>query len=278
MKTRESFRLVSIIFYLLLFFVINQSLSYADVETVGYWELKAEQCRAVDVSGNIAYFGMLDTLVIADFSDPSNPVVLSKILLSFIRIYDIAVSGIYVYAVTGSYGLHIIDVSDPSAPFEVGYWNNGTYSYGVAVSGNYAYIADRLIGLRVIDVTDPTLPEEVGSCDTDDQAMDIAVSGHYVYVADRSGGLRIIDVTDPSNPWETSSFLTWTRALGVAVSGNYAYVADRWDGLFVIDVFDPESPELMGVRMPEPISDFNIQLRESLYPEIMHTSLVVLKV
>ncbi|MBN2028852.1 hypothetical protein JW824_01275, partial [bacterium] len=261
MKTRQILRLVSIIFCLLLFSLINQSLSYADVETIGYWKLKAEQCRAVDVSGNIAYFGMLDTLVIADFSDPSDPVVLSKMSLSFITIYDIAISGIYVYAVSGPDGLYIIDASNPSTPIEVSHYETEHWAYGVDVSGDYVYIADGYSGLRVIDVSDPTSPEVVGFFDTEDRAQDVVVSGNYAYVADRYGGLRVIDVSDPELPAEVSSWFAYSQVLGLAVSGNYVYMADYWDGLRVIDVSDPELPAEVGFCIPELVSEFRMNLR-----------------
>jgi hypothetical protein len=39
-------------------------------------------------------------------------------------------------------GLRVIDVSNPSNPREVGFFDTPGYAYGVYVSGNYAYVAD----------------------------------------------------------------------------------------------------------------------------------------
>jgi hypothetical protein len=46
--------------------------------------------------------------------------------------------------------LRIIDVSNPAAPSETGFFDTGENAYGVAVSGNYAYLADGDDGLYII--------------------------------------------------------------------------------------------------------------------------------
>jgi hypothetical protein len=38
--------------------------------------------------------------------------------------------------------LRVIDVSNPSSPREVGFYDTPGWAYGVAVSGSYAYVAD----------------------------------------------------------------------------------------------------------------------------------------
>ncbi len=85
----------------------------------------------------------------------------------------------------------MIDVSDPSNPHEVGYYETPERAYGVYVSGNYAYVAARDSGLRVIDVSEPSNPHEVGYYETPGWAEDVYVSGDYAYVADDRAGLQI---------------------------------------------------------------------------------------
>jgi hypothetical protein len=56
--------------------------------------------------------------------------------------YDVKVVGNYAYCATGLSGLSIVNISDPAAPTEVGFYDTPGYANGVAVSGNYAYVAD----------------------------------------------------------------------------------------------------------------------------------------
>ena len=77
---------------------------------------------------------------------------------------DVEVVGRYVYAAL-SYGLDILDVSDPTHPLPVGSYDNSGRAYAVAVSGDYVYIAGDT-GLVVLDVSDPANPKRVGEHDT----------------------------------------------------------------------------------------------------------------
>ncbi|RMF54336.1 MAG: T9SS C-terminal target domain-containing protein [Calditrichaeota bacterium] len=60
------------------------------------------------------------------------------------------VSGSQAYVADGEAGLRIIDVNDPSAPVEVGFYDTGGEAWGVYVSGNLAYVADVEDGLYII--------------------------------------------------------------------------------------------------------------------------------
>ena len=60
----------------------------------------------------------------------------------------------------------MINVANPAAPAEVGFYDTPGYAYGVAVAGSYAYVADGDAGLRVINVANPAAPVEVGFYDT----------------------------------------------------------------------------------------------------------------
>jgi hypothetical protein len=105
------------------------------------------------------------------------------------------VSGNYAYVADGGAGLRVIDVSNPTNPREVGFFDTPGTARGVYVSGNYAYVADAGAGLRVIDVSNPTNPREVGFFDTPDFAWGVYVSGNYAFVSDMSGGLFILRFT-----------------------------------------------------------------------------------
>jgi hypothetical protein len=95
-------------------------------------------------------------------------------------------------------GLQVIDVSDPTAPLEIGSLviTGGPRGYGgsraVEVVGDLVYVAAGSAGLRVIDVSDPTAPMELGAANTG-WATSSAVVGSVAYVANQLGGLAIID-------------------------------------------------------------------------------------
>jgi len=193
------------------------------------------------------------------------------------------VSGSYAYVADAGGGLRIIDISDPSSPFEVSHVNLTHYAHDVVISGSYAYIANGERGLRVINISDPLSPYQIGGCDTPDYAYSVDVSGSYAYIADKSGGLRIIDVSLPYSPSEASCCSTPYSARDVTVSGIYAYVADGFGGLRVIDISNPLSPYEFGHYITAYFShgvtasgsyiyvadeDAGLQIYENLYTEI----------
>ena len=45
----------------------------------------------------------------------------------------------------------MIDISDPSNPAEVGWYNTPSWGYGIFASGKYAYVADGVCGLQIYE-------------------------------------------------------------------------------------------------------------------------------
>jgi len=150
------------------------------------------------------------------------------------------------YVADYSFGLRIIDVSNPSSAVEVGYCNTPGYAWDVQVVGTLAYVADGSSGLRIIDVSNPSSAVEVGYYDTPSNALDVQVVGTLAYVADHYSGLRIIDVSDPAAPVEVGYYDTSGHAHGMQVVGTLAYVADYSSGLRIIDVSNPATPVEVG--------------------------------
>jgi hypothetical protein len=178
------------LFSALIFFIPYKNYAQSNnVKLIGRWAKGPCYAAAIDVS--IGYFGNGSYLEIVDFSNPSQPVELGKIVLPSV-VHGVAISENYTYVEDWSEGLRIIDISNPSSPTEAGFFNTAGSAYGVAVSGNYAYVADDDDGLRIIDISTPSSPTEAGFFDTGGSAFSVAVNGNYAYVADGADGLYIL--------------------------------------------------------------------------------------
>ncbi|HNV13004.1 MAG TPA: prepilin-type N-terminal cleavage/methylation domain-containing protein [bacterium] len=106
--------------------------------------------RTIFISGNFAYVGGGEGLIIIDISDPSNPIQrgtanFGNLSNSNSRFY---VSGNYVYSVVDQY-FTIVDVSDPNNPSFVAEFNRFddfnpipvlAQPQGIVINGNYAYV------------------------------------------------------------------------------------------------------------------------------------------
>ena len=106
---------------------------------------------SIAISDNYAYIVRRDCSLIAfDVSIPSEPTMVSKWSpQTECTGHDIAVSRNYAHLATGD-GLFIIDISNPSAPTEVGRYTGGRVRCkSVAVSGNYVYLGAKN-GLHIL--------------------------------------------------------------------------------------------------------------------------------
>ena len=199
----------------------------------------------VFVQGNYAYIHARGILVILDVSAPSHPTVIGCAVPQIVS-WDggLYIQGSLAYVADVNSGLRIIDVSSPSSPVEVGFYDTPGYARDVYVQSGLAYVADG--SLRIIDVSVPSSPSEVGFYNTPGGALGVYVQGSLAYVADYQSGLRIIDVSVPSSPVEVGFYDTPGSAEGVYVQGGFAYVADSSSGLRIIDVNVPSSPTEVG--------------------------------
>jgi hypothetical protein len=146
----------------------------------------------------------------------------------------VTVAGIYAYVADGDSGLRIIDISNPTAPIEVGSYTAPGPVYDVTVTRNYAFVAEGSNGLRIIDVSNPNLPFEVSFYDFPGGAEKVFLKGTYVYVGpDYYGTTHIIDISNPAVPIEAGNFYPGGSP-GWTVVGNSVYTANYFGGLFIM--------------------------------------------
>jgi ELWxxDGT repeat protein len=196
----------------------------------------AAGAQRVKVVGSIAYISG-GGLLMLDVSNPDSPVYLGG-NASGGHVSGIDVVGSLVFT-QGSYGLQILDVTDPLAPVQVGVYGDGGSMYlrDVQVVRNLAYLANDG-GLEVVDISNPASPSPVGRCDLGGSAASLQVSGDRVYVADYVSGFCIVDVSNPAVPLLLGRYHTPGWASAVEVAGHLAFVS-AGTLLHVLDISDP---------------------------------------
>ena len=139
--------------------------------------------------------------------------------------YALTVGGDLVYAVNATDGLHVVDVSIPDRPREIGHLPLGTSPHDVALTGTRLVVVEQFGPSEIVDVSDPTAPTLLGTLPTPAFAWGAAVSGDLAYVANGPYGLYIIDLSDPTAPLIMASLALPGNAYDVALRPPYAYVA-----------------------------------------------------
>jgi hypothetical protein len=204
--------------------------------------------KGVTISGDYTY--VTDDSGWLRIFNVSNPAGLTQ--TGFLRIgrssTKVVVSNNYAYL--GNFGLHVVDISNPSNPYEIVSLDAIGNTTDIAVSGDYVYTTEYVDdinedGFRIIDVSDPPNPILKGIFHGGD-AISVEISGNYAYVISSNSGMRILDVSDPTNPYLIGIFNTDGEAKDVVISGDYAYIANRNFGLRIIDISDPTNPYEKG--------------------------------
>lgn len=175
---------------------------------------------------------------------------------------DLSVDGGRAYLAAWGFGVFVVDLTDPSAPAELGRFQF-PFATAIEAHGDRVYVASTTNGgiFRVLDVSDPAHPAELGSINTS-QTFDLTVRGTYAFLADGAafgdGGLRVVDVSDPTQPNVVGQETGCPYAGGIDVSadGKTVYLACESDENFanalrIIDTTDPTTPHLIGtVALP----------------------------
>ncbi len=204
------------------------------------------------------------SLLIYDMNNPQEPVLLGE--LSFgtgsrntgQRIQDVQVSG-NVAILRGSYGLHFVDVSDPTAPqllSTVAQPPSGDPSLGVQdlqIEGSIVYATWWNQGLVSVDFSDPQNPVVMDQLVLSGAygavtASNLELVGDRAYVTANGGGLFVVDISDPSDLDLLGSRSTF-GALGwfgdLAIQGDYAFVSEGGYGLRVLNISNPANISLV---------------------------------
>ncbi len=231
----------------------------SDPGLAGQFDLPdATRALIVDVSGNLAYLladsGSALELRSYSLSDPLVPALLGRTEIGASgRAWDLDVVEGHAY-VSGEAHLHIVDVSDASAPSalrSLPFRGTGAW-YGLFVEDGIGYAAGHSGGLVVLDLSDPSMPTERGRLQLQDRRGRIRsveepatkLDDHLILPAG-DGGIVVIDVSDLDTPSLVGNLsLPGSGGWRARRQGDRLFVIDRGMGLFVVDIEVPTRPEL----------------------------------
>ncbi len=210
-------------------------------------------------------------IVLLDLSEPAHPVILSEYTETVTGgVHNVWIRGEeeLVYAChNGTSELHILDISDPSNPSEVGRWGiDAEFKtlHDVIVQDGYAYLSYWDDGVITLDVGagthggTPTEPTFVSQFKYPIGNTHVAWRhGRYLFVGDEifpddwdadspieaRGYIHVLDMTDMDNPVEVARYeVPEAGAHNVWTEGDRLYVGYYQGGLRVLDI----SGELRG--------------------------------
>ncbi|UCG75746.1 MAG: hypothetical protein JSV95_13725 [Gemmatimonadota bacterium] len=212
-------------------------------------------------------------IVILDIRDPAHPAVISSYTEGLTAgIHNTWIEEELVYAINnGTRAMHVVDISDPVAPAEVGRWElekENKYLHDVMVKDGLAYLSYWDDGLVILDVGagirggTPTEPRFVSQYKyrTRHGSEEYGNTHHairyknYVFLSDEimgcedcingpRGWVHVVDVTEIEEPREVARYrVPEAGTHNLWVEDDRLYVAYYQGGMRVVDV----SGELRG--------------------------------
>ena len=211
-------------------------------------------------------------IVLLDLSDPAHPFVSSEYTETVTGgVHNVWIDGEndLVYAVhNGTSEVHIIDISDPAQPAEVGRWGIQKQSkslHDVIVQDGYAYLSYWNDGVVMLDVGagthggTPRDPQFVSQFEypVPNNSHTAFRYGRYLFIGDEvfpsgwnvdqpieaSGYVHVVDYTDIENPVEVATYeVPGAGAHNFWIENDLMYIGYYQAGLRVVDV----SGELRG--------------------------------
>jgi len=179
---------------------------------------------------------------------------------------NVKVSWPYLFVPDESYGLYVLDVSNPTTITEVWSYRTPGSAWWIDISsdGKYAYLSDFDEGLLVFDISEPSTPVKAGHYKENlEEITHLLVSGDTLYVAAGQGiGLHVLNVANPAAPVEVAYHKTpGANGLHIASANNLIYVVD----LTHFEIFElvSEPSDVDETQPASQISDYRI---ESVYP------------
>jgi hypothetical protein len=154
--------------------------------------------------------------------------------------------------------LVIFDLSDFSAPREVGQIALHSAVTDLATTGDRLYLLDAGQNLQIYTLDDPAAPDKVGEVAVPERYRHVVVAGSVAYVA-RMNGVQIVDVADPRNPMLGAVIADELANPRLAVSaGRLAIVSTFCTAactLQMYDLADPLAPTLQAsADLPPPFT------------------------
>ncbi len=198
--------------------------------------------------------------LILDAHNPDEPV-LKGFYGSLMDTNRVYVKNGLAYVADGIYGLHIYDVSEPTSPTLLGFYDTQTYIVDFCSSGDVICATESFEytdrNIELIDVSNPYKPTKIksymisvcfGGC-SPLFLNGIFTDNGFIYVTGDGVILMILDLSNPETPLIKSywgaSIMPYEHAKDVFVKDGLAFVTLHSDysdrGLYILDVTDPEN-------------------------------------
>ncbi len=247
----------------------SRGMSIFDITTVtspvqiGFYPTD-DPAYAVSIQGTTAYISAFeDGLHVVDVTDQTAPSRLGHLPIAGYQEYVTSVPG-YAFLADGADTttdwtghFRVIDVSTPSAPFEVTSLGGYGWLEAITMWGDYAIVSMADDGLHIIDVSTPAAPTDVGDVELPGVQMYAATTATHALTADWAGAVHLIDLDPVNAPTEVAEGELPGGSTGLAFLDDDTLVVAGIGRLRVYDVSNPAASSVTASIDVSANSDVN---------------------
>ena len=161
---------------------------------------------------------------------------------------------VYVCGTSATSGVHIIDVTEPSNPQEVGLYQPGYYIHDCHVRGDIMYAAAFFEAtIDILDISDksnPVLLQRLIDPGANTHSFTTTEDGNFLVICDELDGLpgRIWDISEIDNPKEVALYTANAASLvhNPYMRDDFCFISHNTEGLRILDMTDPNVPVEVG--------------------------------
>lgn len=218
-----------------------------------------DEAFALQVVGNIAFLGLMDSLKTVNVSDPANPVETGSLPLATSAL---VLSSNTLFDATGDGRIVALNVDNPNSPTTLGSISLPGPAVVLRLNGNTMFAAEGTPGMSILDVSNPAAPVQLSQVTLSTPIWDVAISGNLALLAADTGGFVVLDVSNPSQPVHLSATILdsgWLfdlfggpqpSAISISTQNGIAYVGTANDLGVVIgfDYSQPSYPRIVSMN------------------------------
>ncbi len=161
---------------------------------------------------------------------------------------------VYVSGTSTTQGVHIMDVSNPANPIEVGLYQPGYYIHDCHVKNDLLFACAFYDGfIDILDISDKSNPVQIGQIEDptgNTHSCWVTEDDRYLVVCSEKDSLpsRIYNIEDLGNTYEVARYTANQQSLvhNPYIRGIYCFMTHNTEGLRIVDIADPELPVEVG--------------------------------
>jgi len=244
---------MNLVLFLILFLSVNQVFNYNSLDWKNSEYLNYDQKLHLKSSFTFTFNESFQTLTFKNESItntsgwgedflfiPHQKIInISNYNYNFNRINSIIPDGNLLYIADNTFGLKVLNISNPEMPILISRFGD-TYNstFDATIRGKYAYVADGEDGMEIIDISNPVSPQKINFWSNGYNVTNVLISDNLAFLSVQGLGIEIINISDPLSLIRVANWTNYENPCNVIVRGSYLFVASDNYMLEILDFSD----------------------------------------